>query len=400
MTSEIRSDSALSRRHFLGATLLAGGSLLVDLKALGKLASDGKDLQPYPGGRLLKVIPFTGESRMSYGKLELSGLDGRLYTDLSSLSPDSLITAADKFYIRTSCPDLIDYETPWTINVKVSKDAGRVVPIKKIEAIAKDMGVHLMECAGNTRRGNFALMSACKWTGVPVMQFLKSIRLKPESNRICISGFDKHSQPSPGIELVKSYPGASWIFTQEQLESTGAFLATKMNGAPLPKDHGFPVRLVVPGWYGCTCIKWVNEIFCVDENVEATSQMKEFAERTRQDGVPALAREYKPAAIDQAAMPIRVEQWEVDGSRKYNVVGIMWGGNKLTKNLQIRFRESEPFVAVETYNQTTNATWTLWSHKWAPTATGIYTIQLKVADPTIPTRRLDMGYYVRAVEIT
>ena len=38
-----------------------------------------------------------------------------------------------------------------------------------------------------------------------------------------------------------------------------------MNGAPLPRDHGLPVRLLMPGWYGCTCIKWVDEIRFVDE---------------------------------------------------------------------------------------------------------------------------------------
>jgi DMSO/TMAO reductase YedYZ molybdopterin-dependent catalytic subunit len=185
----------------------------------------------------------------------------------------------------------------------------------------------------------------------------------------------------------------------EQLAASGAFLATKMNGAPLPKDHGCPVRLIVPGWYGCTCIKWVDEICFVDDAAEATSQMKEFATRTHQNGVPKLASEYKPATIDQAAMPIRVEQWNVDGTTKYNVVGVMWGGHKPTRDLQIRFLPDEAFVPVTTYHQASNATWTLWSQKWTPRSAGVYQIQLKIADATIPTRRLDEGYYVRAINI-
>ena len=60
-------------------------------------------------------------------------------------------------------------------------------------------------------------------------------------------------------------------------------------------------------WYGCTCIKWLNAITFVDNDAEATSQMQEFAARTHQHGVPKLAKDYKPAIIDQAAMPIRVE---------------------------------------------------------------------------------------------
>src|SRR5262249_44177771 len=161
-------------------------------------------------------------------------------------------TPAEKFYIRTACPDLIDYSKRWTIQVTASDGPARNVPIEKIESLSKDMGIHLMECSGNDRSGLFGLISACRWHGVPVMQLLESMKLVPKYQRILISGFDQHSQSSQGINRVKSIPGASWIFTPEQLQSTGAFLATKMNSTPLPKDHGFPVRLVVPGWYGCT----------------------------------------------------------------------------------------------------------------------------------------------------
>jgi DMSO/TMAO reductase YedYZ molybdopterin-dependent catalytic subunit len=379
--------------------LLAGGSLLVDVDALAQVASPDAVTVPYASGRLIKILPFVGEETFDCGKLWLSGLDGRLYTDLSNLSPKSLITPTENFYVRTSCPDLIDYSKPWTITVTASDGDKRKLPIDRIESMSKDMGVHLMECSGNEKNGQFGLMSACRWHGIPVMDLLKSMKLIPKYQRILISGFDQHSQPSPGIKIRKSEPGASWIFTPEQLQSTGAFLATKMNGAALTKDHGFPVRLVVPGWYGCTCIKWVNSILFTDESAEATSQMKEFADRTHQDGVPQLACDYKAAAIDQAAMPIRVEEWDVDGHKRYNVVGVMWGGHRLTKGLEIRFDPDQSYVPVETCHQTSNSTWTLWSHRWAPASAGVYQIQLKVNDPSVPSRRLDQGYYIRTVRI-
>src|SRR5204862_7518096 len=104
-----------------------------------------------------------------------------------------------------------------------------------------------------------------------------------------------------------------------------ALLATGMNGAPLPPDHGFPVRLIVPGWYGCACIKWIDRIDLVAADAPATTQMREFARRTHQNGEPALAREFTPAVIDQAAMPVRVEKWLADGRIAYRVIGVMWG---------------------------------------------------------------------------
>jgi len=176
-----------------------------------------------------------------------------------------------------------------------------------------------------------------------------------------------------------------------------------MNGAPLPRHHGQPVRLIVPGWYACTCIKWVNEIRLVDESEPATGQMREFASRTHQDGTPKLARDFQPAAMDQAAMPIRVEKWRVDGGLEYRVVGILWGGSEPTEALEIRFKSGifgGPYVPVETYDHRQNWTWTLWSHTWKPQEGGRYRIELRVNDPQIRTRRLDRGFYARTAELT
>jgi DMSO/TMAO reductase YedYZ molybdopterin-dependent catalytic subunit len=210
-----------------------------------------------------------------------------------------------------------------------------------------------------------------------------------------ISGFDRYPIPS-----TTSEPGASWIFTAEDLNSSKAFFATEMNGSWLAKDHGAPVRLVMPGWYGCTCIKWVNEITLVGEDAAVTSQMQEFAARTMQQGTPELARDYRPAVIEQAAMPVRVEKWLVDGKITYRVHGIAWGGSRTVSGLEIRFNEAENFFPVADFKQTTNDPWSFWTHAWTPKGPGIYPIQLRVKDNSVPARRLNAGYYVRSVEIT
>ena len=121
---------------------------------------------------------------------------------------------------------------------------------------------------------------------------------------------------------VSSVPGAAWVFRRDDLERAGAFLAIGMNNSDLPPEHGAPVRLIVPNWYGCTCIKWLSRIDVVDDDEPASSQMREFAARTHQHGIPALAYEYEPAVIDVAAVPVRVERWRVQGSIVYRVVGI------------------------------------------------------------------------------
>ena len=143
----------------------------------------------------------------------------------------------------------------------------------------------------------------------------------------------------------------------------------------------------------------MNEIRFVDETEPATAHMREYAVRTHQETIHELAVDYAPAEIDLAALPVRVERWDHEGEPIYHVVGAIWGGNKLTDDLVIKFEEDGALVPVQKYSHVTNATWSLWSHIWQPSRTGPHHIQLQVDDEGIRTRRLDRAYYSRRVEI-
>jgi DMSO/TMAO reductase YedYZ molybdopterin-dependent catalytic subunit len=365
---------------------------------LSDSAIDGGELacaDPFAGGTMVEVIPFLNEGSRPLEKLLGSGLDGRLYTDLAKLGPDDLITPNESFYIRTRYPDQLDASKPWAIDFKGLVKAEKSIAFADLEPLIQPAGTFLLECAGNGKGGSFGLLSAAKWDGIPMTKVLELVDLDPSATRVHISGFDSHSQPSANNH---STPGAAWVFSFEQLER--AFLATHMNGVPLPKDHGFPVRLFNPRWYGCSCIKWVDQIRLTDDTEPATSQMMEFASRTHQNGEPPLAVSYAPAEMGQSATPVQIEKWEVDGETSYRVVGIMWGGERTTDKLMIRFNDDEAFQPVDLCPpQETNDTWTLWVHEWKPKTHGIFGIQLAIDDPSVPTLRLDSGYYRRSVEI-
>lgn len=321
-----------------------------------------------------------------------TGLDGRLRQDLSLLTPETLITPNERFFIRTRRPDLMNMERPWTVRVHGLVEHPREIPLAELLPRARPMGVHLLECSASARGG---LISAARWSGIPMGEVLRDIRFKAGGQRVLVSGFDRHSE----FDLDYDERGANWVFKAEELEAAGAFLATEMNGVPLPEDHGFPLRLVVPGWYGCTCIKWVDEIRIVDDDEPATNHMRDYASRTHQDGKPERARDFVPARIDLAAMAVRVERWRVGGELVHRVVGILWGGENTTHALVIRFRPDSAFEPVDEYVHETTKTWMLWSKTWRPRHPGAYDIELAIDDPRIRTRRLDAGYYTRSVTI-
>lgn len=386
----------LTRRSLLRATVLTGSGLALDLSGLAWPAfARPRHGAPSADGKQLGTVDFLNEPPVPLEVPEGSELDGRLYTNLSELEGPDPLTHAEKFYVRTRASELLPDVATWQVKLGGLVERPVGLAIESLKKTAKPMGTHLMECAGNVRQAHFGLLSVGTWAGIPVAGILDHAKATSTASRVLVSGFDSYAH-----ESRTSVPGASWIFTREQLEKAGAFVATELNGQPLARDHGAPVRLVVPGWYGCTCIKWVNEIAFAGEGAESTSQMREYAGRTAQKGLPELARDFQPAVIEQSAMPVRIEKWSLAGKVRYRVVGIAWGGTQPVKVLLIRFNPEEDYVPVDNFHQVKNDPWTLWTHDWSPKAPGTYAIRLSVKEPAVQARRLDSGYYVRSVEIT
>ena len=394
MPSSLRSP--ISRRKLLSEFGIAAGAVCVGLGRILLPASVFDQAgDPFKGGKPLGTVPFVREGKLAMGTLLGRELDGRLYTDLSTLVPETPVVPAERFYVRTRSSELLEQQNLRSIELRGLAGEAIHLTSEELRSKARSMGQHLMECAGNTREGRFGLMSVAEWSGIPLAEILERLPRQMGDARILVSGFDRYAS-----ESISSTPGASWIFSPDDIKSAQPFLATGMNGAPLTRDHGAPVRLVVPGWYGCTCVKWVTEIRVVIGETDATPQMVEFAVRTHQQGSPKLSRDFQPAVIDQAALPIRVEKILVGGRIKYRVTGIVWGGTVPVKRLEIRFNPDEEYVPVDSLRQTANDPWSFWSHAWSPRSRGSYLIRLRVADAGIRTRRLDMGFYVRAVDIS
>ena len=371
----------VTRREFVGTSLVAAFFGSPGWAALAE-------------GELFGTVPFVEEGSSPIGTLIEGSHLGRLVVDLANLTDDTLVTPNDEFFIRTRYPDGLHPKGPWKIRARGHVREQTTIRLDSLLGDVEPMGLRLLECSGNSKRRKFGLLSSAEWSGIPIFKVIEKAHPTTKAKRVLIVGHDEHSD-----FRTPRGRGASWIFTFDELERAGAYLATEMNGKPLPKDHGEPVRLMVPNWYGCTCIKWVREIQLVDDETPSTQQMREFSSRTHQDGVPEMARDFIPATMDQTGIPVRVEKWRLDGKLFYRVWGVLWGGEKTTDRVVIRFNEDLPYKALESYEHRNNRTWTLWSHTWRPVAPGRYKIQLAVDDPAIRTRRLDRGYYTCQIDI-
>ena len=413
------SPSALPRRDFLRGALGLGAFYLsgcggnresrsdspVGFDGSGKLPGTSLD-DPFAAGEYLGPWKFENDNHALIGQKRQKGHDCRQSIDLAWLiEPATRLTPTEKFYIRTDFPDLLDPKVPWRVKIEGHVRETKEIPLAQLEALAEPQGAVLLECAGNTEGLAFGLLSVASWAGVPFSKILELAAPTPQAKRVLISGFDERTTTSKNSH---SLPGASWIFTFDELARAKAFLATHINGVPLPPDHGAPLRLIIPNWYGCCDIKWLNEIRFVDDDEPATLQMIEFSGRTHQDidpeklpkGQPVLARQFIPATMDLAAIPVRIERWKIGGKRACRVLGITWGGEKPSDSLSIRFGTSEEWQPVSAcVPQLPDLPFGIWCHRWQPERKGNYTVTLKFADRSIRTRRMDTNYYARRVRI-
>jgi DMSO/TMAO reductase YedYZ molybdopterin-dependent catalytic subunit len=387
-----------SRRDALKAIGAVGAAARLGADSLlARLAAQHPCAEPGTAGTLIGTLPLTlpGAPVQPFGVKIGSGLDARLVTDLSILEPDRLITPNALAFIRTECPPAAAaaQRGPWSIRTSGLVREGSL-PLDAVLSDARDMGAHLFECSGNNNPANFGLMSVAEWTGVPLVDVVSRLEPASRASAVLISGMDHERK------TASSTPGASWVFPLEGLDRLGAFLAVRMNGEPLPPDHGMPVRLVVPGWYACAWIKWVDEIRLVSVDEPSTSHMREFAGRTHQTARHDLAKDYAPADIQTAATPIRVEKRRDSSGLFYRIVGVIWGGSRTVDRLAIRFAARDGWTTFPICPApTTHTMWSLWEYRWKPPAPGLYSIDLSVPDSTVPDRRLEQGYYVRRVSI-
>jgi DMSO/TMAO reductase YedYZ molybdopterin-dependent catalytic subunit len=144
-----------------------------------------------------------------------------------------------------------------------------------------------MECAGNGRTGLephitsqpwvLEAVGTAEWTGVPLADLLDQVGVLDDAVEIVFEGLDR------GLEGGEDEHQYARSLTVDQAREDGLLLAYDLNGAPLPPQHGYPLRLVVPGWYGMTSVKWLRSITAVSEPFTGYQQAHAYRWRDHED---------------------------------------------------------------------------------------------------------------------
>ncbi|MGH2542680.1 MAG: molybdopterin-dependent oxidoreductase, partial [Ardenticatenaceae bacterium] len=175
----------------------------------------------------------------------------------------------------------IPYVDPktWRLNVGGLVSKPLTLTLEDIQKRPDKTLAVTMECAGNGRAKlhprpvsqpwQFEAIGTAQWTGTPLKGILEEAGLSDSTVEVLFTGLDQGVQ---GQQL--QYYQRS--LTTDQAMYDDVLLAYQMNGKPLEPQHGFPLRLLVPGWYGMTSVKWLESIEALDRRFDGYQMNRSY----------------------------------------------------------------------------------------------------------------------------
>lgn len=195
-----------------------------------------------------------------------------------------------------------------------------------------------LECSGNSTRPTrmAGLLSNGVWTGVGLKSILEEAGVKPEAREVLFLGLDmeKEKKFQAGNREYAAPHGRALHLLDALHPDT--LLAFALNGEPIPRDQGFPVRLLVPGWYGMTQVKWLGRIEVLDRRYEGQHQVRNYL------SLRAIDTPDGPTWIDTSisknrlkSIVARVTRTKTGSDWQYRIAGPAWGGQVPIKAVEV-----------------------------------------------------------------
>src|SRR3954449_1886313 len=269
---------------------------------------------------------------------------------------------------------LIHYDIPvvdpghWRL--KVDGQVGRELSLSLEELRSRPSVTQAvtMECAGNGRAQLsprplsqpwlLEAVGTAEWTGTPLRGLLEEAGVDEGAAEVAFRALDRGVEGGEEQQYERSLPLAEAL--REEV-----LLAYAMNGQPLPPQHGFPLRLVVPGWYGMTSVKWLERITVVDTPFEGYQQARGY--RLRQtpddDGEP-VSRMVPRSLMVPPGIPDFATRARTLDAGACTVRGRAWSGLGEIVGVQVSDDGGATWLQARLGPQTSRWSWRGWDFDW------------------------------------
>ena len=299
-----------------------------------------------------------------------------LESDFSALAA---ITPNDQFYVRNHfAVPALDAKS-WDLQIEGAVANRLQLTYDELIQMPSETRPVTLECAGNGRvllvpkvdgaEWQLGAVGTAEWTGIRLDAVLERAGIDPKATELVFEGADsgepsKPSKPGKPIKFSRSIP-------LERARGGDVLLAYKMNGRPLPQAHGFPIRAIVPGWYGMASVKWLARIVAVTQPYRGYFQTVDYAYWQQRDGFPQRVPVTEIQVKSQIARPTMAEV--VAKGKLYRVFGAAWAGDSAVAKVEISTDGGKSYAAAKLIGTPAKHAWRLWEFSWdVPNKTGKY----------------------------
>jgi len=355
----------------------------------------------YPGLRILSPEPENAEAaeRATYG---------------------DYITPREEHFIRNHYPTPTIEESEWTVSLTGLVDSEVELSMEEIKhSFSTDSIAHTMQCSGNGRSyfepqvgGNqwtFGAVGNTVWTGTPVSEILEYYGAETgDGYFLSVMGGEN---PEGEDVFTRSIP------MEKVMDDV--LLAYNMNGAPVSSDHGFPVRLLVPGWFGCNNIKWVNRMHVMetmvigdeweepgapesgqrtythwqqysyrivpeeDARAEQYEDIPVYDTREQMERTSEIRNAYMYNQLEKSliAYPGQDQTVMPSPSGTIEVIGVAWAGDNAVETVEVSTDGGDTWGEAEFFGPTGDVTgWRQFRYVWENPEPGEYTVASRATD--------------------
>jgi DMSO/TMAO reductase YedYZ molybdopterin-dependent catalytic subunit len=266
----------------------------------------------------------------------------------------------------------------------------------------------MMECAGGGRAlltprpvsapWHDEAIGCAEWTGTPLRRVLEEAGLLDDAVELLFTGADKGLDQGVEQDYQRS-------LTVDEAMADGVLLAYAMNGEPLPPPHGFPLRLIVPDWYGMASVKWLRSITAIAEPFEGVQQTQLYRYRRSADepGTP-VTRKKPRALMAPPGIPEFLSRTRHVPAGRTLVEGRAWSGGGAIERVEFSADGGATWADARLGEPNGPHGWRAWSCEWDATP-GDHELSVRATDAAGNVQPLDSedawnlgGYGVNAVQ--
>lgn len=297
------------------------------------------------------------------------------------------LTPIEQFYVRSHFPvPELDAAT-WSLTVEGAVAQALRFTYEDLQQLPAYEIPATLECAGNSRaflvpavsgvQWEAGAVGTAQWRGVRLGDVLAQAGLSARAVEIIFEGADQgeiEESPKPfgSIHYAYSIP-VSRAFESDVL------LAYEMNGLLLTPAHGYPLRVVVPGYYGMASVKWLTRIIATETPFTGHYTTLDYARWTEQHGLPVRVPLSEMSVKSLIARPMRYET--IPAGSEYRVYGAAWTGDSRIVQVDVSADDGHHWEHAELLGPSHPHAWRLWEWNWhVPEVPGKYRLLSRARD--------------------